>query len=125
MKRLVGSCIFKSKYHDFYVNITIFIPLQANIFTFDHLKETLSSQLLEDDCDKLRNFFALPKHQTDAIIGSDEKAENLLFVLEEKGVIAPTNMHTLATAFLELNINPSCFQLVDFYQRTRSKKSYS
>ncbi|KAJ8034697.1 hypothetical protein HOLleu_21647 [Holothuria leucospilota] len=56
----------------------------AEVFTYSHFKEKLTSTLQADECTKLTNFFKIPKDQTDAILSSDKASENLMLALEEK-----------------------------------------
>ncbi|KAJ8018526.1 NACHT, LRR and PYD domains-containing protein 10 [Holothuria leucospilota] len=91
----------------------------SEFFSYGHLKENLQSQLPEDDCFKLTQYFALPDDQRDEIFTSDSPTENLLLALEEKGVIQPSNVDRLAEAFTEVEIKSSCSCLIDFYQKTR------
>ncbi|KAJ8034449.1 Intersectin-2 [Holothuria leucospilota] len=92
---------------------------QSEFFSYGHLKENLQSQLQEDDCLKLTEYFALPGDQRDEIFTSDSPTENLLLALEEKGVIQPSNVDRLAEAFTQVEIKSSCSYLIDFYQKTR------
>ncbi|KAJ8034799.1 Protein NLRC5 [Holothuria leucospilota] len=98
--------------------------LEAEFLTYHQLKENLASQLQLDDCVSLINYFALPKDQSEAILNSGASTENLLSVLEERGVLQPSYVDRLIEAFMDLNISSSCYHLVDFYKRTRKKREF-
>ncbi|KAJ8034674.1 Tight junction protein ZO-1 [Holothuria leucospilota] len=97
--------------------------LQAEVFTYSHFKEKIASTLQTDECTKLANFFKIPKDQTDVILSSDKPSENLLYALEEKGILQPYNVERLRDAFVNLEIYTFCLYVAEIYQKTRAQST--
>lgn len=94
----------------------------AELFTYDHLKNHIATNLKTDDFVKLTNFFCLPKHKTDTILCSDAPFENFFCAIEEMCVILPSDVDRLTEAFIELKT--PCGQITEIYQRTRTSSYY-
>ncbi|PIK43645.1 hypothetical protein BSL78_19507 [Apostichopus japonicus] len=78
---------------------------------------TLSVLLSKNDCHKLARHVALPKYQLDAIINSNSSAKDLLDILEERGVIHPSNVSRLLEAISVLKINETALFMLERWER--------
>ncbi|KAJ8034773.1 hypothetical protein HOLleu_21749 [Holothuria leucospilota] len=97
----------------------------AEVFTYNHFKEKLTSILQTDECTKLANFFKIPKDQTDAILSSEKPSVNLLRALEEKDILQSYNVERLIEAFEELTMNPFYRHVAEILMKTRSPEFYT
>ncbi|KAJ8043101.1 NACHT, LRR and PYD domains-containing protein 10 [Holothuria leucospilota] len=88
----------------------------ASVFSYSRLKQSLVSRLGRDDCEKLADFFAMGGEELNGILNSNRPASTLLFTLEEKGVMQPSNVDRLEEAFLRLEMSPS-YHAVNMYQK--------
>ncbi|KAJ8035135.1 hypothetical protein HOLleu_22263 [Holothuria leucospilota] len=93
----------------------------AELFTFSHFKEKLTSTLQTNECIKLANFFNIPKDQTDAIMSSHKPSEHLLLALEANSTLQPNNVDRLIEAFDELRTNPCIRHVTEIFRKTKCK----
>ncbi|KAJ8023676.1 hypothetical protein HOLleu_36176 [Holothuria leucospilota] len=87
----------------------------SHLFTYEHLKEHLVSELRNKDCRKLA--LDLCPASKASILKSISPALALLRVLEREAIIKETDMDTLADALVKINL--SCHSIVDIYQKIR------
>ncbi|XP_071849298.1 uncharacterized protein [Apostichopus japonicus] len=96
---------------------------EYHILNYPWLIVTLSVLLSKNDCHQLARHVALPKYQLDAIINSNLSAKDLLDILEESGVIHPSNVSRLLEAISVMKINETALFMLERYQRSRGDET--
>ncbi|KAJ8034507.1 hypothetical protein HOLleu_21376 [Holothuria leucospilota] len=92
---------------------------QAEIFSYNILKEHVALTFVKDECIKLANFFAIPTEKIDPGCTSNTFADKFLLALEEKNILQPLDVKRFKDALVKLKINPSCITLTNIFERSR------